>query len=366
MSRWAVILAGGVGSRFWPLSTPERPKQLLPLIDDAPLLVNTLERLRPLIPPERTLILTNASLREPVARVAAPVPDANVIAEPRPAGTAAALTWAALEIGERGGDEAVMLCVHADWAIADPDEFRATLARAADAAETHRSLVTVGIVPSRPDPGFGYIEPGEPLGGGVRRVARFIEKPDRTTAERMVGQGYLWNSGIFVWRVGDLLEEVRAHTPEVAPAVAAAMLPRGRERTAGAGARAAPNHADARTRFFAAARSISVDVGVLERSARVLVLPGDFGWDDVGTWAALRRVRTLDTTGNALSGAVHAYDARDNVVHAEESAVVLYGVSDLVVVAKDGLTLVTTVDRAADLKALVESLPPAMREGASR
>ena len=347
MSRWAVILAGGVGSRFWPLSTPDRPKQLLPLIDDAPLLANTLARLEPLVPPERTLILTNAALVAAVGRVASRVPPENVIAEPRPAGTAAALAWAALEISRRNSDDAVMLCVHADWAIADDDGFRSTLASAADAAARHRSLVTVGIVPSRPDPGFGYIEPGEAMGGDVRRVARFVEKPDRARAEQMVRDGYLWNSGIFVWRVGDFLAEVRAHTPEVAPALEAAATKRG---------------AEAMESFFPAARSVSVDVGVLERSDRVLVLPGNFGWDDVGTWAALRRVRVLDTAGNALSGAVHAMDARGNVVHAEESTVVLYGVSDLVVVATDGLTLVTTIDRAADLKALVESLPAAVRE----
>lgn len=381
MSRWTVVLAGGVGSRFWPLSTPDRPKQLLPLIDDAPLLTNTLERLRPLVPAERTLILTNASLREAVARVAAPVPRENVVAEPRPAGTAAALTWAALEIQRRSGDEAVMLCVHADWAIADAEGFRATLARAADAAERYRSLVTVGVVPSRPDPGFGYIEPGDALAGDVRRVARFVEKPDRERAERMVRDGYLWNSGIFVWRVGDFLAEVRLHTPEVSPALDAVTAGadararsrrsggRAADRSAGSGADGASQSpasgaSDELSRFFSTARSVSVDVGVLERSDRVLVLPGTFGWDDVGTWAALRRVRALDATGNALSGAVYARDAHGNVVHAEESTVVLYGVSELVVVAKAGLTLVTTIDRAADLKTLVESLPVALRDGA--
>ena len=347
MSRWAVILAGGVGSRFWPLSTPERPKQLLPLIDDAPLLVNTLERLRPLVPPDRTLILTNAAVHGTVARVASSVPHETLLAEPRPAGTAAALTWAALEIRRRAGEAAVMLCVHADWAIADPRSFRETLARAGDAAERYASLVTVGIVPSRPDPGFGYIQQGEVVSGDVRRVATFIEKPDRARAERMVADGLLWNSGIFVWRAGDLLDEVRAHTPEVAPAVDAA----------------ASSTGEALERFFAAAQPVSVDVGVLERSDRVLVIPGTFGWDDVGTWAALRRVRRRDAHGNALHGAVHTLDARDNVVHAEGSTVVLYGVSDLVVVAKDGLTLVTTVDRASDLKTLVQSLPASVRDG---
>jgi mannose-1-phosphate guanylyltransferase len=342
MSAWAVVLAGGVGSRFWPLSTPSRPKQLLPLVGAAPLLADTLERLRPLVEPARTLVLTSASLVDAIAALEPELPAENIIAEPRPAGTAAALAWAADEIQRRDGPDAVMTCVHADWAIGDPEGFRAALRTAASIAEGEHALVTVGIVPSRADPGFGYIQPAEPVGAHAYRVARFAEKPDRATAQRMVREGYFWNSGIFVWRVGDFLEELRAHTPEVAPALAAA-------------------NGD-RERFFAAVRPVAVDVGVLERSRRVLVIPGDFGWDDVGTWAALRRVRPGDASGNAASGTVHALDATGNVVHAEGNAVVLYGVSDLVVVTRDGLTLVTTVDRCADLKTLIESLPPQLRD----
>jgi len=343
-ARWVVVLAGGVGSRFWPLSTPSRPKQLLPLATDRALLDDSLRRLAPLAPPERTLVLTNAALVDPIARLAPAIPRDNLVAEPRPAGTAAALAWAASQVAQRSGPDAVMVCVHADWSIADEAGFRATLERAIGAAERHRSLVTVGIVPSRPDPGFGYIQPGEAAGfsNEVRRVARFVEKPDRARAETMVRDGFLWNSGIFVWRAGDFLEELRALTPEVAPALDAAE--------------------DDLERFFSTVQSVSVDVGVLERSDRVLVLPGDFGWDDVGTWAALRRVRTADEQGNATSGPVHALDARDNVVHAEGNAVVLYGVHDLVVVTRDGLTLVTTAERSADLKTLIDSLPPAFRD----
>jgi mannose-1-phosphate guanylyltransferase len=343
MTRWAVILAGGVGSRFWPVSTPTRPKQLLPLATESPLLADALERMAPLIPPERTLVLTNAGLVEPIAALAPSIPRENLIAEPRPAGTAAALAWAASEIERRAGADAVMISVHADWFVADPKGFCAALEKAADAAARHHALVTVGVVPSRGDPGFGYIQPGAELEPGVRAVARFVEKPDRPRAEAMVADGYLWNSGIFVWQVGDFLSEIRAHTPEIAPHLAA--------------------HRNDLTGFFAAVTSgIAVDVGVLERSSRVLVLRGDFGWDDVGTWAALRRVRPHDLHGNAIAGRVHALDARDNVVHAEGNGVVLYGVSDLVVVTRDGLTLVTTTERASDLKTLIESLPPAFRD----
>lgn len=342
MSRWVVILAGGVGSRFWPLSTPQRPKQLLPLVDGRPLLANTLERLAPLADPAHTLVLTNSSLVGAIRALVPELPADNLIAEPAPAGTAAALAWAADQIARRDSADAVMLSVHADWSIGDPEGFRAALRRAADVAERHGALVTVGVVPSRPDPGFGYICPGAPVEPGAFAVERFVEKPDRERAAQMVRDGFLWNSGIFVWRVADFLREVERHTPEVAPALA------------GAGGDIA--------RFFGGVRSVSVDVGVLERTTRVVVIPGDFGWDDVGTWDALHRVRALDEAGNASVGGVHTVDSRDNVVHAEEGDVVLYGVDDLVVVTRAGLTLVTRRERAADLKALISALPPRVRD----
>jgi mannose-1-phosphate guanylyltransferase len=161
----------------------------------------------------------------------------------------------------------------------------------------------------------------------------------------MVREGYLWNSGIFVWRAGDFLDEIAAHTPEIAPHLAA--------------------FPDDLAAFFGAVTSgVSVDVGVLERSERVLVLPGRFGWDDVGTWPALRRVRERDAAGNAAMGPVHALDAHDNVVHTTGNVVVLFGVSDLVVVSHGGLTLVTTMGRATDLKTLIASLPPELRDRA--
>jgi mannose-1-phosphate guanylyltransferase len=343
MSQWLVVLAGGVGSRFWPLSTPARPKQVLPLVTSQPLVRDTLDRLSPLVDAAHTLLLTNASLVPALRALAPELPAGNIIAEPRPAGTAAALTWAAAEISRRDPD-GVMISVHADWSIGDAEGFRRALSDAAEAAVTHQALVTVGIVPARPDTGFGYIAPGELVAGAVRRVRQFVEKPDRDRARQMVSEGYLWNSGIFVWRVRDFLAEVTSLCPEVAPALALV------------------HSAADISAFFAEARSISVDVGVLERSRRVLVIPGDFGWDDVGTWAALHRVRPHDASDNAPSGPVWAVDSTNNVVHAEGTHVVLYGVSDLVVVSRAGLTLVTTMDRAADLKTLLDALPPSVRD----
>jgi mannose-1-phosphate guanylyltransferase len=350
LSRWGVILAGGVGSRFWPLSTPTRPKQLLPLIDERPLLVNTLSRFEPIIPPENVLVLTNVALRDAVMAAAPRIPEENIIAEPRPIGTAGALAWAAHEIQTRDGADAVMICVHSDWAIGDENAYRETLLAAERVATIEGALVTVGIIPTRAEPGFGYIQPGEKTETGAMTVRKFVEKPTRERAEWMLHEGYLWNSGIFVWRVGDFLSAIRELTPEVSAAF-------DEIDSSSQGA-----DGGAISRFFAAVKPISVDVGVLERSDRVRVLPGDFGWDDIGEWGALRRVKSEDESGNVSSGQVHAVESVGNVVHAENGAVILYGVNDLVVVTRKGVTLVTTTTRSTDLKTLLDALPNDLRE----
>lgn len=339
MSRWAVVLAGGVGSRFWPLSTPELPKQLLPLATNKPLLVDTIERLAPIADPAHTLVLTNQNLVKSIRALLPPIPRENIVPEPRPAGTAAALAWAARIIERRDGPDATMICVHADWFIRDAAEFREVLLHAEEIADKTHTLVTVGIVPTRPDQGFGYIQAVNPNRQDGSPVKRFVEKPDRVRAEKMVAEGYLWNSGIFVWTVGDFLAQVKLHTPELASALALG-----------------PD-AEAPEFFARVAKSVSVDVGVLERSKSVTVIRGDFGWDDIGTWAALGRVRDKDEFGNVTVGNVHMLDGADNVVHTNSGRVVVYGVDNLVVVVHDGLTLVTTREKAADLKRLVESLP---------
>ncbi|HJQ10744.1 MAG TPA: sugar phosphate nucleotidyltransferase [Gemmatimonadaceae bacterium] len=338
MSRWAVVLAGGVGSRFWPLSTPERPKQLLPLATDKPLLQDAVDRLAPMVNPSHMLVLTNADLVKPIRTLLPPLPRENIIAEPKPAGTAAALIWAARVIEQRDSPEATMISVHADWAIGNDERFRQVLDDGATHAETEHDLVTVGIVPSRADPGFGYIQPTDPH-SSISPVRRFVEKPDRETAERLWSEGYLWNSGIFIWRVGDFLAEATEHAGELKQAI-----------SLGA-------DAEASDFFNSVRRPISVDNAVLERSPNVTVVRGDFGWDDIGTWSALGRVRDKDELGNVTTGDVHILDCTDNVVHADEGRVVMYGVQDLVVVVHKGMTLVTTREKATDLKRLVESIP---------
>jgi mannose-1-phosphate guanylyltransferase len=340
---WIVILAGGIGSRFWPLSTPERPKQFLPLLSERPMLRETLDRLASVAPAAQTMVLTNAELAAGVAALAPELPASHILAEPRPAGTAAALAWAAARIEAIAGPGAIMLSVHADWAIGDVPGFQDALRLAASEAARTQGLVTVGIVPTHADTGLGYIEPGAPTDGAARRVARFVEKPAPTRAQQLVDGGALWNSGIFAWPVGVFLRELSAHCPQVSEPLQRAGV-------------------DAAAFFTGVREPIAVDVGVLERSDKVYVLPGSFGWSDVGTWSALRAVRVRDHDGNVSHGSVHLHDSANNVVHAESADVVLYGVQGLVVVQREGVVLVTTEEHARNLKPLLEGLPPAVRD----
>ena len=337
--RWAVVLAGGVGSRFWPLTTPERPKQLLPLAGARPLIVDAVERLQPLVPAERVLVVTSRALAAAIRAALPHVPADNIVAEPRAASTAPALAWATAAAARKDA-EASVLSVHADWAVADADAFREAAAAALLLAQSEDVLVTVGARPTRVETGYGHIVPGAPRGAG-RRIVRFVEKPDAPTAESLMFQGALWNTGMFAWTARRFRTEVAAHARELAPGLAAL------------------DAADA-DRFFGAVTPVSVDVGVFERTDRGAVVTGDFGWDDVGSWAALRRVRAQDAAGNVVAGEAFPIDSERCVVWSEAGPVVVYGMADAVVVHARGLTLVTTAERAPELKHLLDRLPRAI------
>ena len=349
-SMWATVLAGGIGSRFWPLSSPERPKQLLRLIGDQPLIAETVARLSPLIPPERVLVLTSRDIAPAIHAAIPEVPEANMLVEPRPLGTAAALAWGAQEIIRRAGPETIFCCVHADLAVAFPEFFRHTVIRAARVAAREKGLVTVGVRATRPETGFGYMRPGNSLGEGTAhegtpcRVKSFIEKPGPVLAEVLVGDGAYWNAGIFVWRAQDVLDALGEYTSELAHGLQAL-----RQQDF--------------VRFAGMIQSVSIERGLLERCSNLILVPGDFGWDDVGTWASLRRARELDDEGNGAHGPVHFVESTGNVVHSEGVPVVLYGVSGMLVVSLNGLTFVTTLDRATELKPLLDELPDELRSG---
>lgn len=351
---WTVILAGGVGSRFWPVSTPRRPKQLLPLASDQPLIRDTVERIVPLIPAERLRVLTGAHLAGPLLSALPELDARNLLLEPRAAGTAPVLAWAAAEL-ERLDPDAVMVSLHADHVIHPPEAFRALIARAAQLAAGHRRLFTIGVPPTRAETGYGYIHLGAPLPAVEgdahpepgNAVAEFVEKPDRATAEGYLAAGtYLWNTGLFVWRCGDLLDELDRHAPEFAGLVP--LLRQG---------------GDAATaEFFARVPTISIDEALLERSDRVGVVRATFAWDDVGAWDAVARTRTPDEAGNVLLGEAHAVDSSGCILYADAGPVVAFGMTDVVVVRTEGVAFVARRERLPELKAMLERLPEALRK----
>jgi mannose-1-phosphate guanylyltransferase len=338
---YAVIMAGGAGTRFWPASRERMPKQFLPLggREGEPLLASTVRRLAPVVPPERVLIATGAHLADAVGRAVSGVPRDNVLCEPMPRNTAPCIAWATREIARRAGAGALVAVFPSDHFIADEPGFLAVVGRALDAARRDY-LATIGVVPTRPETGYGYIELGDDIGEGARAVARFVEKPDRARAEEYVaGKRHLWNAGMFFFRAGVMEAAVARHLPEIPKLLAETPF-------------------DA---AFAKMPSVSIDHGVMEKADRLAVVPGDFGWNDVGSWQATWELAAKDAQGNALPPASVAVDARGNLVWDATSAapkkrVALVGVSDLVVVETDDALLVIPRERAQDVRAVVDEL----------
>jgi mannose-1-phosphate guanylyltransferase len=341
---WITVLAGGVGSRFWPVSTAIRPKQLLPLASDRPLISDTIARVLNLVPRDHIRILTGEHLAQPILSVVPELTPGEVMVEPKARGTGPVLAWAAAEIYKRDPD-AVMASLHSDHVIEPATALREEILAAAHCAAVHQRLICIGITPTRPETGYGYLKPGARLDADfdAYEVQQFVEKPDPELATQYVQRGYVWNSGIFVWPVKLFLDEIRKHSPEIAPHLPLAME----------GNTAA---------FFDAAEVISVDQAVLERSDRVAVMPATFRWDDVGTWDAVGRTRTNDAGGNVAVGTVEMVETTNTIAWSEQGAIVTFGVDDLVIVRTADLTFVAHRDRTAELKLMLDQLSPGMRE----
>lgn len=343
---FAVIMAGGVGARFWPASRKRSPKQLLPLGPTSePLLAATLRRVGALASPAHTFIVTGESLREPTLEVAASLPRANVLAEPLGRNTAPCVAWAAVHV-EAVAPGSVMAVLPADHHIGDEAEYGRVLARAA-AAAADGTLVTVGLKPSRPETGYGYIEVGEAVAEGTHAVARFVEKPTLARAEEFLRSGqFLWNSGMFFFRSDVILREIGRHMP----ALHAAMTEIGAAIRAG-------TEAEAVARLYPTLESISIDFGVMERAANVRVVPGDFGWSDLGSWTTAWELATKDGAGNALPEGSIAVDAANNYARTKDGKMVaVLGVSDLVIVDTDDALLILPRERAQEVRKVVDSL----------
>jgi mannose-1-phosphate guanylyltransferase len=290
------------------------------------------------VPPERILVITGEAFADRTRALLPHIPHECILAEPRPASTGPALTWAT-HVAAARDPGATVLSMHADWHVGDDDAFRTTAEYALEVADAHDVLVTVGVVPTRPETGYGYIEPGAQLDGEARRVARFVEKPDAAAATALIERGALWNSGLFAWTAQRFLAECDAHAPEIAEHISAL-------------------DSNDVAAFFSAVTPIAVDHSHFERSDRVAVVPGAFPWDDMGTWAALTRVRELDSHRNVVVGSAIARDTTNSVIWGEDGPVVVDGLTGIVVVRANGVTLVTTRERAADLKTLLATLSP--------
>lgn len=346
---FAVIMAGGAGTRFWPASRNLRPKQLLPLAGSAnePLLAATVRRLEPLVSPERIIVVTGEHLATGTAEALPQLAASQILREPSPRNTAPCIAWANATISRLDPD-AVVIVLPSDHFIGNEAEFQKVLSAAIASAERGR-VTTVGIVPTRPETGYGYIEVGPVLEGEARAVKRFVEKPERARAEGFVAEGpsrYLWNAGMFFFRARDMAALLEQHLPSVAA---------GAQRMVSAGATA-----DAVVReVFPTLQSISIDHGVMEKAEGLAVVPGDFGWNDVGSWQSAWELAERDAKGNALGQGDIAIDASNNLTRSlakQKKMIALVGVQDLVVVETEDAILVIPRERAQDVRLVVDEL----------
>jgi len=353
---YPVILAGGRGTRFWPLSRKKRAKQLLALDGKQTMIQQTVARLLPLASPKRFWVITNDDLRPAILKQLPRLPKPQVLAEPIGRNTAPAIGLAAFILLRRDPD-AVIGMFPSDHVIADEKTYRATIARAVEIAAEGENIVVLGIPPTRPETGYGYIEAGATFTGNVLRVQRFTEKPDVETAAAFVAAGnYFWNSGMFLWSARTLADALREHLPKTASILEEIAASYGTQKFA-------PSF----RRLYRKCEKISIDYAVLEpRSAKgeqagnIFCLPADFGWNDLGSWTALHEHHTAKSSpaeGNVVSGAgVFLLNARGNYVHAPGKFVAAIGVNDLVVVETPDALLITTRQRAQDVGKVVTYL----------
>lgn len=344
-------MAGGRGTRFWPASRHECPKQFLTVAGEESLLTRTGRRMFPLSGAHEAWVITNVQHVGMAADHLPEIPRDQIVGEPVGRNTAPCIALAAALVA-REDPEGVLVVTPADHWISDEEAFRKVLLRGVEVAQKQRGLVTFGIVPTGPETGYGYIEAGEVMDAapeGVRRVARFTEKPDRATAEKfLVGGRHFWNSGIFAWRADVFLEELSKHHPEMTAECRRIADSVDRESALQAG--------------YAALTSISVDYAVLEPSDNVFVVPADFPWSDVGSWDALAEVLPSDGRGNALEGDALAVDSSGCLVQANSRFTAVVGVKDLVVVDCPDALLICSKHDAQGVKKVVEALEKAGRQ----
>lgn len=349
---YAVIMAGGGGTRLWPVSRRELPKQLLPLLGEQTLFQSTITRLEKLFPPERILVVTVAEQASIMLEQAPEIPNNNYLIEPAPRGTASAVGLAAAVLMQRD-PKAMMAVLSSDHFIRDRDLFHDLLRSAFDVAEKGY-LVTLGITPTYPSTAYGYIQRGEALDGehrySVYAVKRFIEKPDEQTAQRLLHNGnHSWNSGMFVWRVNDILTEIKKQMPELGDVV-----------TEISALWDTPKKNEVLEALWYDLKTETVDYGVMENAELVAVIPaGDLGWSDIGSWNSLKEVLSPDENGNIAQNAhLLAIDSHNSLVYSNDNQrlVVTIGVDDMILVDTGDVLLVCKSDQAQKVRDVVELL----------
>lgn len=345
MSLHPVIMAGGSGTRFWPLSRKNRPKQFLPLASDAPLISDTASRLKGLASAKDVWVVCGKVHAKNAKKLVKGIRGSHVLVEPAARNTAPAIALAAAHVYAEDPN-GILIVLPSDHHIGDPKGFRQTLAGAAELARDG-SIVTVGIKPRGPETGYGYIRVGATLSGTARKVAAFVEKPNRETAKGYLASGdYLWNGGIFVFRADVMLDALDKHMPEMCAGLKAIRDAIGTRR-----------YAAVLKKQFPLLPSQSIDYGVMEKASNIAVVPGDFGWSDVGSFAAMPEVRERDQAGNVVSGKnALAIDCEGSVVIAKDRILAVVGMKDVVVVDAGDALLVVPKDKSQDVRKAVEAL----------
>jgi mannose-1-phosphate guanylyltransferase len=349
ITMFAVIMAGGKGTRFWPRSRERMPKHLLDITGERTIIRETIDRIRPLVPAERTLVVTGQSHAEEVIRQLPELPPENILIEPVGRNTAPCIGLAAIHILKRVPD-AVMLVLPSDHRIGDEAGFRRAIQAAAEAADPGDHLVTIGVKPTGPETGYGYIEQGELFSttgeDKIYRVLSIREKPPREQAEQFLAQGrFSWNSGMFVWKASTILAAIERFLPVLHRGLLTIREAMGTER-----------EKQIVDTVYAGQKPVSIDYGVMEKASDVLIVPGNYAWSDLGSWDALWEVSRKDEKGNAVRGEFIGIDATNCLIHGPGKLVALVGVDDLLVVETNDALLICRRGRSQDVRKVVEEI----------
>ena len=347
----AVIMAGGKGERFWPKSRGNLPKQFLSLTDDGKtMLQQSAHRILPLVIHEDIYIVTNREYVDLVREQLPEIPDGNILAEPKARNTAPCIGFAAAVMAQKYGD-AVMLALPADHIVKFEEMYIDTLTQAIEVAKEDGSenLVTIGITPTYPEIGYGYIHFGRAEKSsmhGVYAVKRFVEKPDIDTAKEYLASGeYLWNSGMFVWKLSTILKQFENLLPDTYQGVMEISKAVG-----------APEYEQVLHKCFDAFKPESIDYGIMEKAKTIYTLPGNFGWDDTGNWLALERINKTNESGNMVKGDVITIGTRNSIIMGSKKLIAAVGLEDVIIVEADEAILICAKDAAQDVKKVVENL----------